>query len=134
MRRLVAAVEERGGRWPVPGGELAERVLERERQMSTGLEQGVALPHAMFPGSFPTAGALALIPDGLDFACLDGEPARFLLLMAFSDDEEGRRRHVALLGQSIRLFTDPGLAGELLRASDPAAALELIRRAEGDKV
>ena len=113
----------------LPSG-AKEAVHERESQVSTGLEAGIALPHGMLRGDFATLGALAILPSGLEFEAMDGLPARFVLAMLFPDSDAGRALHVTLLASSLRLFTDEALAESLMRAGDPAAALAALSDAE----
>lgn len=105
----------------LPGARMA--VLDRERQVSTGLEQGIALPHGMLPGDFRTVGALAVVPDGVEFETLDGAPAHFVVLMLFPDTDHGRSLHVSLLAQTLRVFTDAVVRDSLIAARDPAEVL-----------
>lgn len=101
-------------------------VLDRERQISTGLEQGIALPHGMLPGDFRTIGALGIIPDGVDFDALDGSPVHFVVLMLFPDTAAGRSLHVSLLAQTLRVFTDHGLRRELMSTTEASDALSIV--------
>lgn len=56
-------------------------VLAREKQASTGLTEGLAIPHARTPGAKELAIALGLQPEGIEFASLDAEPARAIFLI-----------------------------------------------------
>ncbi|MEE9391237.1 MAG: PTS sugar transporter subunit IIA [Planctomycetota bacterium] len=108
----------------------AKAVLDRERQLSTGLEAGIALPHGMLTGDFEARGALMVHPGGLEFEALDGAPVHFVLLVLFPDTDSGKKRHVELLGSAIRMFTDAPFREELLGQQDSAAALATLGRAE----
>jgi mannitol/fructose-specific phosphotransferase system IIA component (Ntr-type) len=129
IRILVAAAL--GAATEKPGDEsaIADVVLARERQLSTGLEQGIALPHGMIEGDFPPCAALAVLPEGVEFECLDGQLAQFVALVIFPDHEEGKRVHVEMLGATIDLFTRPALRSQVLECGEAAALLELLREA-----
>ena len=104
-------------------GRTAESVLEvvlaREEQLSTGLQEGIAIPHGMIDDKIATLGALAIVPGGLDFACMDGEPATFVVLLIFADTADGRGQHVGLLAETVSLLTNPQLRAALLAAAGP---------------
>lgn len=128
IRLLVASAL--GGEAEAFGGleSVVERVEQRERQLSTGLERGIALPHGMLPGRFEPRAALAVHREGIDFEALDGQPAHFIALVLFPDDEEGRRAHVELLGSTIDLLTSEEPRSAVLSASTPEEVLRGLRR------
>ena len=106
--------------------EVLRLVLEREEQMSTGLQEGIAIPHGMLPFPVETTAALAIVPRGVDFACLDKEPARFVTLLVFQDSAEGRAQHVSLLAETVGHLTSRPLREGLLAAPDPARAWQCL--------
>lgn len=55
-------------------------VMERENSMTTGLQDGIAIPHAKTDAVDKLCAAVAVIPDGTDFASLDGKPAHIIVL------------------------------------------------------
>lgn len=78
-------------------------VLEREKQMSTGIITHVAIPHCRIhgiDGSFVCAG---ISKEGIDYGSLDSEPVYFVLLMAVSS--KGSDIHLSLL-KNISLLAD----------------------------
>ncbi len=127
---MAAALYAARGDWELSLDELVRRVHDRENQITTGLERGIALPHGLLPPGAPSLGSLALIPGGLDFASLDGRPARFVLMLVYPDEARGRDLHVELLARTVRLFTDEELRDRLMAAPDRAAVLSLIGEAE----
>lgn len=127
---MAAALYATRGDWELSLDELIRRVHDRERQLTTGLERGVALPHGLLPPGAPSLGALALLPGGLDFASLDGRPAHFILMLVYPDEPRGRNLHVELLARTVRLFTDEDLRGRLMGAADGSGVLRLLAEAE----
>jgi mannitol/fructose-specific phosphotransferase system IIA component (Ntr-type) len=109
---------------------LVRALHEREQLHSTGIGDGVALPHAR--------NALVGLVDrplivfgrhtqGIPFGAIDGAPARiFFLLVAPTVTE-----HLAVLARISRLLRDPALRQNLLSADSAKKVLTLIREAEG---
>ena len=106
--------------------EEALRVLqERERLGSTGIGDGVAIPH----GKLKRAENLALIfgrsRKGVDFDSLDGKKVHiFFLLIA---PEEAYGLHLKMLGRISRILKDPAVRKGLLDAPDTAAIHSIIQ-------
>lgn len=107
---------------------LGADVRAREAQMSTGVGQGLALPHARTSAVSETVAAFATIDPPVDFDSLDGEPVRLAFLLA--GPEADRARHLRLLSRVSRLMSDPALRQRLYDASEPADVLNAIRDAE----
>jgi mannitol/fructose-specific phosphotransferase system IIA component (Ntr-type) len=105
-----------------------ERVLERESVMTTGVGQGIALPHATLPGLDGLRAALGIAPGGVEFEASDGHPARILVLLLAS--QAGRGLHVRLLSRVSRLLASEDVRRALISARDAAEALEIVRVAE----
>jgi mannitol/fructose-specific phosphotransferase system IIA component (Ntr-type) len=63
--------------------ELLESVLERERSMSTGMERGLAIPHAAIEGIEKLAAVIGVVrdPQGLEFESIDGDVTRLVVLL-----------------------------------------------------
>lgn len=107
---------------------VLEAVKARENQMSTGMEHGIALPHASSDSVEDVVGALAVLPTGVEFDSLDGLPARILLLMIMP-----RRNflgHVSTLGGVAHLLGNADFRKRLLNAGDGEAILKLIESTE----
>lgn len=125
LRQMVAALVD-CGRIPAPALEAAAAAVEaRERSVSTGMEQGIAVPHASLEGLERVSAALALLPEGLDFQSLDGQPARIVVLLLVPRHE--KLAHVRTLTEVARRLSDAGFRERLLRAPTADAAVELWR-------
>ncbi len=111
--------------------DLAKKlVLERERQVGTGIGYGVAIPHTE-PGPFPSPQvAFGRLVSGINFQAPDGSKARlvFLLLTPASTPA----LHVRLLARICRLLKSEGLRKRLLEAPNPQTAAAVIAEAETD--
>ena len=105
-------------------------VLARERQMSTGVGMGLALPHARSNAVTDTVAALAITAEPVPFGAHDGEPVRLLFLLVGPEGERGQ--HIRLLGRISRLMNHDPFRRRLLAASTPEEALTLFRDAEAE--
>jgi mannitol/fructose-specific phosphotransferase system IIA component (Ntr-type) len=107
--------------------EVVQRVLEREKLMSTGIGGGVAIPHAQCRGASRLAIALARTKAGVEFDALDGKPVR-LFFMIIGPEEKGG--YVRILARISRLLYTGDLQKSLYRAETPGQAIETLKKEE----
>ncbi len=110
------------------GQALLAALRAREQKISTGVGEGIALPHCASPELASPVLALARKREGLDFEALDGKPVRLLFLLAGPQGQPAVQ--LRLLSRLARLLRDPGFPQALLAAASPEEARELFRRAE----
>jgi fructose PTS system EIIA component len=103
-------------------------VWTREEQMSTGIGNGVALPHARTEAARNTVLAFATTAEPLEFGSIDGEPVRLIFLML--GPKASVDRHVRLLGRISRLMVMAGIRERLIEASSPDEVIDILGRAE----
>jgi len=73
-----------------------DELIEREKTMSTGLQDGVALPHVKTDSTIHLVSAIGLIREGIEFDSLDGQPSRiFILTLAPKGPQEPYLEYVA---------------------------------------
>lgn len=96
---------------------------ERERSVSTGMEQGIAVPHAALEGLHEMAVGMALIPDGIDFEALDGRPSKVIVLILVPKAE--KLMHLQTLSEVARRLGRTDFREQLLAAKDGAKVLAL---------
>jgi len=109
-------------------GEVLDRVLRREAMMSTGIGNGVAIPHGKAKLVDRMVAACGVSPDGIEFESVDGEPARiFILLVA---PESGGALHVKVLANISRLLKEESVRQSLREAANPEAFVAALRAAE----
>jgi mannitol/fructose-specific phosphotransferase system IIA component (Ntr-type) len=89
-------------------------VLAREKQLSTGLTEGLAIPHAKSAGARDLAMALGLKPEGIQFTSLDMEPARAIFLLASPADQTGP--YLQCLAEISSFYAQPQAREKLLGA------------------
>lgn len=109
-------------------GEILDRVFRREAMMSTGIGNGVAIPHGKARLVDRIVAACGVSPDGIDFDAVDGEPVRlFILLVA---PESGGAMHVKVLANISRLLKEETVRQSLREAAGPEEFLAALRAAE----
>jgi PTS system nitrogen regulatory IIA component len=104
------------------------KVLEREQGISTTLDTGLSLPHARVDSLESIVAALALVPQGIADPKAGDLTIKLMFLFFSSSKSQMLPLHLQLLRGVSSLF-QPGVIAEL-SAGEPAAALEIIRRAE----
>lgn len=124
LAELVACI---AGTTPEVDRQHAVRVLlERERIGSTGVGQGLAIPHAKLPNLRRAVACFARSSRGVDFGALDGKPTHlFLALLA---PEGNASFHLKALARASRLFKDPAFRSELLETRDRPLLWSLIAK------
>jgi fructose-specific phosphotransferase system IIA component len=109
-------------------GEILDRVFRREAMMSTGIGNGVAIPHGKAKLVDRLVAACGVSPEGIDFESVDGERATlFILLVA---PESGGAMHVKVLANISRLLKEESVRQSLREATSPEAFLAALRSAE----
>lgn len=102
---------------------IFDTLLQRERLGSTGLGQGVAIPHAKFSALRHIVGIVARLSEPVDFDAVDGAPVDVVFLLLAP--EGAGADHLKALARISRLLRE-GQAVDKLRASKDAAALYAI--------
>lgn len=117
---------------PQPGleeNDVFDRLLERERLGSTGMGQGIALPHARMDGIGQARGAFLQLQGPIDYDAVDRMPVD--LAFGLLVPQEATQEHLNLLATLAGLFRDPQFCMTLREASRPAEVLQLfLARAE----
>lgn len=109
-------------------GEILERVMRREAMMTTGIGNGVAIPHGKARSVDRMAAACAVVPDGIDFDSEDGQPVHLIVL--FVSPENASSLHVRVLANLSRLLKEESVRRSLREAKNPAAFLTALQAAE----
>lgn len=106
-------------------------VLAREQEGTTGIGEGVAIPHAKTNAVKKPGLSVMVVPEGVDFESLDGEKAYLLFLIAAPDTEENI--HLDVLSRLSILLMDDDFRSSLIHASSKEEFLSLIDQAEKKK-
>ena len=119
------------------GGNIADKeeykacVLRREEEGSTGIGEGIAIPHAKTSAVKAPGLAAMLVQDGVDFDSLDGEPAKLFFLIAAPDTEDNV--HLDVLSHLSMLLMNDDFRSELLKADSAKEFLSVIDKYENEK-
>jgi PTS system fructose-specific IIC component len=105
-----------------------EALKSREVLASTGMENGVAIPHARTDAVSDLVVGLGISKLGVDFQSQDGKPSR--LFFCFLLPEKTAGSAVQLLARIAFITSDPEFRTRLADASDSAEALDLVRKKE----
>lgn len=109
-------------------GEALDAVKKREDILSTGIGNGVAIPHAKTDAVDSLVVAFGRVEDGIDFKSLDGKPVRLIFLLLSPQEEAGL--HVRALARISRMLKNTQFRSRLLEAGSAQEIHEIIRKQE----
>ena len=112
--------------------EYKKVVLKREEEGTTGIGEGIAIPHGKTDAVTKPGLAAMVVPDGVDFASLDGSPAKLLFLIAAPNTEDNV--HLEVLSRLSTLLMDTSFREALYNAKSPKEFLQCIDQAEKEKL
>ena len=104
-----------------------EQVYNRELESTTGVGMGIAIPHGRSSAVKKPGLAAMVIPDGVDYDALDGQPVNLLFLIAAPEDGNV---HLEVLAQLSRMLMNEDLSSALKKAKTPEEFLDLLNKAE----
>jgi PTS system nitrogen regulatory IIA component len=104
--------------------EIFDSLVTRERLGSTGLGNGVALPHARLRSLKQPIAALVTLRQGVDFDAIDRQPVD--LLYALLVPEDSTDEHLKILAQLAGLFSNPDFCSRLRSSDDSNQCFQLI--------
>ena len=107
-------------------------VLAREEEGSTGIGEGIAIPHAKTNAVKAPGLAAMIVSEGVDFASLDDQPAKLFFLIAAPDTEDNV--HLDVLSRLSTLLMDEEFTTALYAAKSPKDFLSIIDKFEADKL
>lgn len=108
-----------------------EAVIERENLSTTGMVDGIAIPHAR-TNAITQAGIAAMtLPEGVDYQSMDGQPTTLIFLIAAPDD--GDNVHLQVLSELSTLLMDHDFCEDLKNAGSPEEFLSIIDLAQSEK-
>lgn len=107
----------------VSGDDLYQGLLARERLGSTGIGEGVAIPHCRLASCEKITGALIRLTDAVDFDAIDGEPVD--LIFALIVPEEQNDEHLQVLSSIAELLQDEKVRNALREAGTDTALYQM---------
>jgi len=108
-----------------------KQVYAREEESTTGIGEGIAIPHGKCDAVIKPGLAAMVIKDGVDFDSLDGEPVRLLFLIAAPDTKDNV--HLDVLSKLSVLMMDEDFSAALCNARSIDEFLEIIDKADDEK-
>jgi PTS system nitrogen regulatory IIA component len=103
---------------------LLAKLKEREEKSSSGLECGVAVPHAMVPGVEKAICVAIRLAGNIDVQTVDG--SMVCIVFALISPSDAVATHIRLLARIARLCSDPAFIDKMLEAKDAAALHQVI--------
>lgn len=101
-----------------------DSLFTRERLGSTGLGQGIAIPHGRIKGLKDAAGAFLRLATPVQFDAPDGRPVSMLFVLLVP--EQANETHLQLLSELAQIFSDRQFRDALQSAADPAQIHEMF--------
>jgi PTS system nitrogen regulatory IIA component len=113
----------------LPSSAIERILVEREHLQSTGIGEGVAIPHGALAQLESQCAALLIVPAGVEFQAIDGE--KVTILFAVIGPKRATGEHLKTLARVSRLLRNKGFRDRLIAAPSASAAYELIAVEEG---
>ena len=99
-------------------------IMEREKKMSTGMQNGIAIPHGKTNSVPDLVTALGIKPEGMDFESMDGLPSRIFIMTLSPVNRTGP--HVQFLSEISRILENPDARSRIIQAPDADSILALL--------
>lgn len=127
-KQVIQEISERAGDiLGMPARDVFDHLLQRERLGSTGIGQGVAIPHAKLANLDGLFGMFARLEKPVDFDAIDDEPVDLVFLLLAP--EAAGADHLKALARIARLMRESGVAQKLRTAHDAAAIYAVLSSA-----
>ncbi len=107
---------------------VLKAIVDRERIMTTGIGNGVAVPHCKSSAVDRLVAALGISPDGIDFQSPDNQPARLIFILVAEQNNPGP--HVRALARLAKLLSSKAVRDALLMARSPENLLQIVKERE----
>ncbi|MCD4829166.1 MAG: cation:proton antiporter [Candidatus Cloacimonetes bacterium] len=113
--------------------ELKISVREREHEITTGVGQNLAIPHAIIDGGPMIRGVIGICANGIEFESFDGKPVKIIILIATPRDHY--EMHLQVLANVAKIFGHHSIIKEkIINARLPEEVYELLQNEEVDKL
>ena len=128
IREIVRSLRDAGQVAEADFEGVVRAILGREELGSTGIGQGVAVPHTRHPTVQRLVGTVALSKHGVDFAALDGEPVNIFFLLISPPNQPGD--HLRALENISRHLKDEKFVESLRQARSRDAVVDVLMEAD----
>ncbi len=106
-------------------GAIKNALIEREKSMSTGIGNGVAIPHCSTTKVSEITTIMALSPKGINFEAIDNEPVKIIILLIVPKDK--LTQHIKTLANIAKMMSDVRLREEILSLKTADAILKTLK-------
>src|SRR5215470_5774497 len=121
---LFELASKAAARLRLPPDHILEELAKREELGSTGVGDGVAIPHARFPEIDKPFGMLFRLRQPIDFDALDGKPIDVVFLLLLPESAKGEQ--LSALACVARKLRKPAVTAALRKATDAAETFRLL--------
>lgn len=128
LAEMVALFRAGQGRFDPEG--MLQVLLEREKLGSTGIGDGIAIPHGKLGGLAEMVVAFGRSRQGIDFEAMDGRPVHLFFLLMAPDNSTGL--HLKALAKISRMLKDAGFRQQLLAAEGAADLYRVIAQKDDE--
>jgi PTS system nitrogen regulatory IIA component len=128
LNELVSSLVQYGEK--ISKEELLRALVEREKFASTGIDNGVAIPHSKFKNIDTILMVLGRSRDGIDFGALDGNLSYFFFLIVAPENSVGH--HLSILSCISLLAKSRSFRKHCMEATSNAEIYQLIKDEEGE--
>ncbi len=113
--------------------ELKKGVIAREKEITTGIGNNIAIPHVIVEGGPAIRGVIGICKDGIEFNSMDDQPVKIIILIATPKDRY--ELHLQVLANVAKIFSHHSHIKELIiHARTPEEVYEILQREEVDKL
>jgi len=104
--------------------EALKAILDRESKMSTGMQNGIAIPHGKTDRVDSLVAAIGIKKEGVDFQALDGQPSRLFVMTLSPNTRTGP--HIQFLAEISRQLSDAAIRERVLKAATAEEVLDIL--------
>ena len=106
--------------------DICEAMVDREKKMSTGMQNGIAIPHGKTDAVNTLVAAVGIHKEGADFGALDGKPCHFFIATVSPNTRTGP--HIQFLAEVSRSLNDASIRENMLTATSAQAILDMLNK------
>ncbi len=124
IRQLVAFLMKTHRVEHISQDELYQSIVDREKDMSTAMGRGIAIPHGHIEKGPSIQGVMAICREGVEFDAPDNEPVKLIMLIVTPSDKKDM--HLKVLSSLSSMVSDAAIRERLIAAISPEDAMEVI--------
>ena len=124
LRQIVDALAAAKAFPKTKRAKILEEIVDRERQATTGIGNGVGVPHARSAHIKKTVMGIGRVPGGVEYGAVDGDRVRVILLLV--SPESKREEHLTAMKEIVRIVRDPYQCKRLLGCDTAESFIDLL--------